>query len=148
MVDIRDMDQDVDPSWVVSLPGTVAWETHWREAPNVVKSFMSRVESAEKADKFPWILVSHSNLVPLAPIGPIRSQFYARIVNCVEEESRPESKWKQPREVGDFNISNASHRLVHQAVAIVSQMQVIATATNYELELDKFEMDKTTRPRI
>jgi hypothetical protein len=144
MVDIRDMDQDVDPSWVVSLPGTVAWETHRRESPNVIKSFIDMVESAEKADKFPWILVSHSNRVPLAPIGPIRSQVYARIVNCVEEESRPESKWKQPREVGDFNISDASHRLVHQAVAIVSQMQVIATANNYELELDKFERDKPT----
>jgi len=102
------------------------------------------VESAEKADKFPWILVSPSNRVPLEPIGPLRSQVYYRIVNCVKEENRPESKWKQPREVGDFNISNNSHRLVHQAVTIVSQMQVIATANNYEMELDKFERDKPT----
>jgi hypothetical protein len=62
----------------------------------------------------------------------------------VKEENRPESKWKQPREVGDFKISDNSHRLVHQAVTIVSQMQVIATATNYEMELDKFQRDKPT----
>ena len=139
MVDIRDMDPLVDPSSVVSLPGTVSWEIHQTGAPRSVQSFMRMVESANKTDKFPWILTSHSNRVPLEPIEATRSQIYARIVNCVEEESCPESKWRQPRVVGDFNIDEHSHRLVHQAVAIVSQMQVIASKADYERELDIFE---------
>ena len=144
MADIRDMDQVVDPSSVVSLPGTDSWDSYRMGAQRPVQQLMRMVELADKPDKFPWILVSKSNRVPLEPNEATRSQLYARIVNCVEEESRPESKWRQPREVGDFKVNENSHRLVHQAVAIVSQMQVIATWADYERELGIFERDKAT----
>ena len=105
---------------------------------------MDRVEAYKRNDKFPWLLVGNSILIPPEPISPLRLASYSRINNCVEERSRPEAKWRQPREIGDDHISDTSHRLVHQAIAIVSQLQVIATAADYSNALEEFLTVKTT----
>jgi len=143
-LDLQHMDRDLHGQSMVILPGTEAWATHRLEAQEALANFMDRIEAYERNDKFPWLLVGNSILIPPEPISPLRLASYSRINNCVEERSRPEAKWRQPREIGDDHISDTSHRLVHQAIAIVSQLQVIATAADYSNALEEFLTVKTT----
>ena len=53
MVDINDMNQEVDPSWVVILPGTVSWETHRRGAPKRGQEFHEHGRVSRKGRQIP-----------------------------------------------------------------------------------------------